>query len=1239
MLLTCILTFAGVKGQNSDPIQLPNWYLFTGPNTQGMNVKFSDPLNISSLGQSVPQPTGFNTNKHYSTNAYYDNQGNLKLYAVAEGRSSGEVYFYDSSGNKICPLSNSSIRPSDEINITAVPGACEKYLAIAGGEVNIIDLDTSNTNCSNGNYATQKIGEYGSSGYYYNPPSGYADIKQCGGIVNNAFALSKYNVNTESYFLYAVKKKPPSSQGPSSGKIVKHKIDFSTSNYQFSTLDTFTSSVIALPHYYLSEMDLSPDQRKLAVGNTDFVSLTFLDQYGDYSSFDTVKFKSMYPKAFTANISGVEFDKTSKRLVVNFSQPVALGNGDTSNTVILKIDETNQQIIYDTTSLDHDEPFKASHIEMGRDHKLYMASGNSLGAITFNYNSGNPTGFNFDTNALNLSKYYPKTKNFSSCCGNGEDVGCGVRPLPDQIDGYHYQRSGYGITPPSLTITAPGTDSNEVCEGTSVTIDAGTNANWYTKRHGRMPLAMDTQTLTYKPDTTTKIYAANVSASGCESYYRDSVKIMVETYPEVDFGITHDTCITHPVFFHDLSTNEVGPINSWQWHFGDGDSSTNQNPQHLYDQNGNYQVVLEASSSFGCIGYDTQTVDILTTLIADFIHGSFSYCSTDSIAFSDNSTLVYSGASYLWNFGDGNTDTNQNFIHSYDTAGAYEATLIVSNNGCSDTARDSVSVYPPPAINHPDTVEACANDTFFLNPTASGKGPFSFTWTGPAANFKNCYDCQNVHVPASALGGSSWIVLQVTDDNGCSTKDTFFLKQNNLPSPAFSLPLSVCENTAPIALDSLVNPLGGYYTGNTVDTIVENGQPKIVFDPTSTPVGNNYAITYHYQDSNGCTGTAQRYIDVNNAPPAPNVWHDTVCKGNDAILKAEATNATGYLWYNTLTSTLYDTIGSGDSLIVNNVTQHDTFFVASYIKYNTTICTKNRAESYTFTLDQPDKPSIKALNIINDNNWNNNNNWAIYCSQDTPITLKTNTTGGPFQYQWKKLDNGTYSDIPGATDSLITVSYADTFKETITSSSGCQKTSNKFKLYHGYAKSDIQGNTLMCPNRSMDLIDGESRHNYWVDWYRNGQLIDTLDYDGQKTVYDTGHYYYIAYYSIARCSDTSNKIHITHPPELTLTPNNSPVYIPPNQNIAVVDSVVNSDYYSNYQWYRNGNPISVTDEQFEIEKVNDPGNYYVTADDSCGGTVVSDTIKVRMLCSEIESIADYYEYEVDAYTYEDPYPI
>ncbi|MDD1705698.1 MAG: PKD domain-containing protein [Methanoregulaceae archaeon] len=147
------------------------------------------------------------------------------------------------------------------------------------------------------------------------------------------------------------------------------------------------------------------------------------------------------------------------------------------------------------------------------------------------------------------------------------------------------------------------------------------------------------------------------------------------------------------VAFTDLST---GFPESWTWSFGDGTSSSEQNPVHRYTTAGFFTVNLtvtntEGSDTLSRSDYIQVTSSLSPT--ASFIGNPVAGYEPLLVRFSDSSTGAITA--WQWSFGDGAASNEQNPNHTYNT-GHYTVSLTVSNETGSDTLTksDYITVYP-----------------------------------------------------------------------------------------------------------------------------------------------------------------------------------------------------------------------------------------------------------------------------------------------------------------------------------------------------------------------------------------------------------------------------------------------------------------------------------------------------------------------------------------------------------------
>jgi PKD repeat protein len=170
--------------------------------------------------------------------------------------------------------------------------------------------------------------------------------------------------------------------------------------------------------------------------------------------------------------------------------------------------------------------------------------------------------------------------------------------------------------------------------------------------------------------------------------------ITVTTLPVADFSANR-TSGTAPlaVQFTDKST---GSPTSWAWTFGDGGTSAEQNPVHVYTATGTYSVQLVATNSDGS---STETkasyINVGQGLAADFEYTT-SNPDNDApltVAFTDKSTG--SPLKWTWRFGDGYMSTERNPIHNYPNPGTYDITLTVTSMQGSVSTTKTIEVNAP----------------------------------------------------------------------------------------------------------------------------------------------------------------------------------------------------------------------------------------------------------------------------------------------------------------------------------------------------------------------------------------------------------------------------------------------------------------------------------------------------------------------------------------------------------------
>ena len=134
--------------------------------------------------------------------------------------------------------------------------------------------------------------------------------------------------------------------------------------------------------------------------------------------------------------------------------------------------------------------------------------------------------------------------------------------------------------------------------------------------------------------------------------------------------------------FTDSSTDPDGYIASWSWSFGDGNSSTEQNPTHQYVDNGAYNVTLSINDNYGASASTSQQINVLNVApTAGFVYSPDNPTDLQEVNFTDTSSdLDGNIVNWTWDFGDGNLSYLQNPLYRYADNGTYTITLTVTDD-------------------------------------------------------------------------------------------------------------------------------------------------------------------------------------------------------------------------------------------------------------------------------------------------------------------------------------------------------------------------------------------------------------------------------------------------------------------------------------------------------------------------------------------------------------------------------
>jgi PKD repeat protein len=196
--------------------------------------------------------------------------------------------------------------------------------------------------------------------------------------------------------------------------------------------------------------------------------------------------------------------------------------------------------------------------------------------------------------------------------------------------------------------------------------------------------------------------------------------VTVVDVPEVSFDPSAlNGCVPFEV---NLTNTSQTPI-FFQWDFGDENSSIGENPTHVYNEIGTYEITLVATDVNGCFN-DTTISNIIVHPRAEaaFEFERTALCGLPAeIHFENNST---GATGFTWDFGNGNTTFNNDPTYLYSEGGDYQVELIATNQfSCADTMVQDLTIYPEPNASFEiEGAEGCEPMEVTFNNTSTSLG-------------------------------------------------------------------------------------------------------------------------------------------------------------------------------------------------------------------------------------------------------------------------------------------------------------------------------------------------------------------------------------------------------------------------------------------------------------------------------------------------------------------------------------
>lgn len=301
------------------------------------------------------------------------------------------------------------------------------------------------------------------------------------------------------------------------------------------------------------------------------------------------------------------------------------------------------------------------------------------------------------------------------------------------------------------------------------------------------------------------------------------------------------------------------PVTGWFWDFGDGNTSTSQNPQHTYSNLGIYSVSLSLANAEGACTVIKEDVIVFTNPVAEFSTATSTHCIDEPLSFQN---LSENASSYQWDFGNGLTSSVGNPSANYASAGSYNVTLVATDTyGCTDQIAKNAFIE----INKP-------NAGFIAEQISAECPPLTSTFVDQSfEDISEWYwefgdgSISNLQYPSNTftVPGTYDVSLVVTDNTGCKDTATVY-NLINLGGPYGSYSISELNGCTNRSVD---------FEADAINTV------KYIWDFGDGQLGEGKSVSHQYEnpgtyfpilvleDNNGCQlaideGTELTIFDV-----------------------------------------------------------------------------------------------------------------------------------------------------------------------------------------------------------------------------------------------------------------------------------------------------------------------------------------------------------------------------------------
>ena len=298
-------------------------------------------------------------------------------------------------------------------------------------------------------------------------------------------------------------------------------------------------------------------------------------------------------------------------------------------------------------------------------------------------------------------------------------------------------------------------------------ISSGSITNWYWETGDTHTYSIQNPSHSYTYYDTFSAFLKATSGFNCSD---SSIEIVyIHPMPVAKFGVLDEAqCLNENQFeFIDSSELVYGSIDKYTWYTGDSNLFSSQDLNHTYSYHDTFEVWHYIETAFGCMDSISSFVYVHPVPEALFaVNDSLQCLDGNTFEMINQSQIDWGQSTYFWTFGDNETDTLFEPVHTYLDHSSYIIKLLVTSSlNCKDSSAYPIVVHPMPVADFHFSQICLEQNTFFTDTSRIENPDVLSQWAWDFGTGDNSSSQHPTYMFTTS--GTKSVTLLITTDKGC----------------------------------------------------------------------------------------------------------------------------------------------------------------------------------------------------------------------------------------------------------------------------------------------------------------------------------------------------------------------------------------------------------------------------------------------------------------------------------------